>query len=225
MPKVPDIIPITDLRQDAAGALARVRRSREPVVITQCGRAAAVMLSMEAYEHGERDARSCASSRLGSERSPRARGANWRQSWRKRTNCFETPTREGPVYPRWRATISPGHRIHPGRPPQRRHQGSHPAGKVPRFRPPPPRVPGTTLPRGDRSAASVLLSGPRRYRLGGRCLAQCPISGRARCAERRLAGAGFMHVVAVAGPMISTAWRRVPVLCGMRYDDRLRSWL
>ena len=55
MPKVPDIIPITDLRQDAAGALARVRRSREPVVITQRGRAAAVMLSMEAYEHGERE--------------------------------------------------------------------------------------------------------------------------------------------------------------------------
>jgi len=55
MAKVPDIIPITDLRQDAAGALARVRQSREPVVITQRGRAAAVMLSMEAYEQGERE--------------------------------------------------------------------------------------------------------------------------------------------------------------------------
>ena len=55
MPKMPDIIPITDLRQDAAGALDRVRRSREPVVITQRGRAAAVMLSMEAYEWGERE--------------------------------------------------------------------------------------------------------------------------------------------------------------------------
>ncbi len=55
MPKMPDIIPITDLRQDAAGALDRVRRSREPVVITQRGRAAAVMLSMEAYELGERE--------------------------------------------------------------------------------------------------------------------------------------------------------------------------
>ena len=55
MPKLPDIIPITDLRQDAAGALDRVRRSRGPVVITQRGRAAAVMLSMEAYELGERE--------------------------------------------------------------------------------------------------------------------------------------------------------------------------
>lgn len=55
MPKVPAIIPITDLRQGAAKALARVRRSREPVVITQRGRAAAVMLSIEAYESGERE--------------------------------------------------------------------------------------------------------------------------------------------------------------------------
>lgn len=55
MAKVPDIIPITDLRQDAAAALDRVRRSREPVVITQRGRAAAVMLSVEAYETGERE--------------------------------------------------------------------------------------------------------------------------------------------------------------------------
>ena len=55
MPKVPAIIPITDLRQDAAKALERVRRSPEPVVITQRGRAAAVLLSMEAYEQGERE--------------------------------------------------------------------------------------------------------------------------------------------------------------------------
>ena len=49
MPTVPDIIPITDLRQDAAAALKRVRASTQPVVITQRGRAAAVMLSVEAY--------------------------------------------------------------------------------------------------------------------------------------------------------------------------------
>lgn len=55
MAKVPAIIPITDFRQGAAAALDRVRRFREPVVITQRGRAAAVMLSIEAYEHGERE--------------------------------------------------------------------------------------------------------------------------------------------------------------------------
>jgi len=55
MPKVPAIIPITDLRQDAARALDQVRKSPDPVVITQRGRAAAVMLSVEAYEQGEKE--------------------------------------------------------------------------------------------------------------------------------------------------------------------------
>ncbi len=55
MAKVPNIIPVTDLRQDAASVLRRVRHSKQPVVITQRGRAAAVMLSTEAYERAEHD--------------------------------------------------------------------------------------------------------------------------------------------------------------------------
>ncbi len=55
MPKVPNIIPVTDLRQDAAAALKRLRASKQPVVITQRGRAAAVLLSMEEYERGEHE--------------------------------------------------------------------------------------------------------------------------------------------------------------------------
>jgi prevent-host-death family protein len=53
MPKISDIVPITDLRQDAAAVLARVRKSAEPVVITQRGRAAAVIVSAESYERAE----------------------------------------------------------------------------------------------------------------------------------------------------------------------------
>lgn len=55
MPKLLDIIPVTDLRQDAAAALKRVRNSKRPVVITQRGRAAAVILSVEAYEQREHE--------------------------------------------------------------------------------------------------------------------------------------------------------------------------
>ena len=55
MAKVPDIIPITDLRQGAAAALKRVKLSKQPVVITQRGRAAAILLSMEAYERREHE--------------------------------------------------------------------------------------------------------------------------------------------------------------------------
>lgn len=53
MPKIPDIIPITDLRQDAAAVLKQVRKRKLPLIITQRGRAAAVMLSVEAYEQAE----------------------------------------------------------------------------------------------------------------------------------------------------------------------------
>lgn len=55
MPKVPAIIPVTDLRKDAAATLKRVRTSRQPVVVTQRGRAAAILLSVEAYEDREHE--------------------------------------------------------------------------------------------------------------------------------------------------------------------------
>jgi prevent-host-death family protein len=55
MAKIPNIIPITDLRQDATAIIKRVTTSREPLVITQRGRAAAVMVSMESYEHSQHE--------------------------------------------------------------------------------------------------------------------------------------------------------------------------
>ena len=55
MAAVPDIIPVSDLRQDAAGTLRRVNRSRQPLVVTQRGRAAAVLVGIEAYQRGERE--------------------------------------------------------------------------------------------------------------------------------------------------------------------------
>ena len=55
MPKLPEIVPITDLRQDAAAVLERVRRSAQPVVITQRGRAAAIMISPESFERSENE--------------------------------------------------------------------------------------------------------------------------------------------------------------------------
>jgi len=55
MTKIPNIIPITDLRQAASSVLKRVKSSRQPVVITQRGRAAAVVVSMEAYEKSQKE--------------------------------------------------------------------------------------------------------------------------------------------------------------------------
>jgi prevent-host-death family protein len=53
MAKIPTIIPVSDLKQDAAGVLKELRGSNEPVFITQRGRAAAVLMSIDAYQHSE----------------------------------------------------------------------------------------------------------------------------------------------------------------------------
>ena len=55
MSKVPAIVPISDLRDDAANVLDRMKKSQEPVVITQRGRATAVMVSIEEYERSEHE--------------------------------------------------------------------------------------------------------------------------------------------------------------------------
>ena len=55
MGKLLDIIPVSDLRQDAAKILKQLKNSKEPLIITQRGRAAAVMLSVETFERSEHD--------------------------------------------------------------------------------------------------------------------------------------------------------------------------
>ena len=55
MVKLPNIIPISDLRRDAASVVKRAAASRAPLVITQRGRAAAVMVSLESYERSQHE--------------------------------------------------------------------------------------------------------------------------------------------------------------------------
>ena len=54
MAKLPLLVSISDLRQDAAKVLKLVQDSQEPLIITQRGRAAAVMQSLETFERSER---------------------------------------------------------------------------------------------------------------------------------------------------------------------------
>jgi len=53
MAKVPAIVPVSDLRQDAARVLKEAHASKEPIFITQRGRAAAVLMSIDAYQRSE----------------------------------------------------------------------------------------------------------------------------------------------------------------------------
>jgi prevent-host-death family protein len=55
MSRSPKIIPISDLRQNASDVVRGVSSSREPVFVTQRGRAAAVLVSLEAYEDSQRE--------------------------------------------------------------------------------------------------------------------------------------------------------------------------
>jgi len=55
MGKLLNIIPVSDLRQDAAKVLKQLRNKKEPLVITQRGRASAVIISVEAYEKSEHE--------------------------------------------------------------------------------------------------------------------------------------------------------------------------
>lgn len=55
MTKLPDIVPVSDLRQDAAAVLKKLRAGTGPLVVTQRGRAVAVIQSVDAYERLERE--------------------------------------------------------------------------------------------------------------------------------------------------------------------------
>lgn len=52
---LPEIVPISDLRQDTAGVIKRVIATDEPVVITQRGRASAVLVSAGSYERTQHE--------------------------------------------------------------------------------------------------------------------------------------------------------------------------
>ena len=55
MGKLLNIIPVSDLRQDAAKVLKQLRNNKESLIITQRGRATAVIIGVEAYEKSEHE--------------------------------------------------------------------------------------------------------------------------------------------------------------------------
>ena len=53
MVKIPTIVPISNLRQNAARVLLDAKKSTRPLVITQRGRATAVLMSLDAYQRSQ----------------------------------------------------------------------------------------------------------------------------------------------------------------------------
>jgi prevent-host-death family protein len=52
---MPNIVPISELRQDASSIVREAAATGDPVFITQHGRASAVLLSAGAYERTQRE--------------------------------------------------------------------------------------------------------------------------------------------------------------------------
>jgi prevent-host-death family protein len=55
MSAMPNIVPISELRQDASAIVKRASASGDPVFITQHGRASAVLVSTGTYERTQRE--------------------------------------------------------------------------------------------------------------------------------------------------------------------------
>ena len=55
MTAMPNIVPISELRQDASSIVREASVTGDPVFITQHGRASAVLLSASAYERTQRE--------------------------------------------------------------------------------------------------------------------------------------------------------------------------
>ena len=53
MTRLPDVIPVSDLQEDTPAVLQRLRESGTPTVITQEGRAAAVLIDIETFRRTE----------------------------------------------------------------------------------------------------------------------------------------------------------------------------
>ena len=64
MSRLPEIHPISDLSRDARALVQLARERQEPIVITQRGRQAAVLLPIELYRKMERLASARGSPRL-----------------------------------------------------------------------------------------------------------------------------------------------------------------
>jgi len=55
MSAIPQIIPISELRKEAAGIVKKAASSDEPIVITQRGKAAVVMVGAAAYQRSQEE--------------------------------------------------------------------------------------------------------------------------------------------------------------------------
>jgi prevent-host-death family protein len=90
MAKPSRIIPVSDLRHDAAAVVRRVQKSRKPTIVTRRGRASIVMLSVDLYESAEEERRILRALARGDREIRTGQGASLRTVLRDADALLET---------------------------------------------------------------------------------------------------------------------------------------
>ena len=99
MAKIPKIIPVTDLRHDAAAVLKRLQSSHQPLVITQRGRAAAVLVSIEDYDRSQHERELLRLLAKGEQEISKARDTLWKRFSRRRIRFSRVTDLENTIHP------------------------------------------------------------------------------------------------------------------------------
>jgi PHD/YefM family antitoxin component YafN of YafNO toxin-antitoxin module len=118
MAQLPEIIPVTDLRQDGAVVLKRLQTSEEPLVITQRERPATIVLSVDAYGRSKGERQLLRVLVQVSKKLPPVWGTTWTSGWPKQTPSSRTRARESPLCPNAPCVISCGDHRHSSGEPQ-----------------------------------------------------------------------------------------------------------
>lgn len=100
--RLPDVIPLTDLEQDAVSILERLRHSGSPTIITQEGRATAVLVDIEAFRRAESEREILALLARGERKSLRKPDTTSVKCWPTR---IDSSSGESPVHALWTCRV------------------------------------------------------------------------------------------------------------------------
>ena len=189
MAKVPAIVPVSDLRQDAARVLKNVKDLKQPLFITQRGRATAVLMSLDAYERSEAERDLLLLLARGEKEIAAGVGHPSSRYWPNPTSSCRKVERGrflhalgGGQFLSAVETIRRNNRARPEGSGSRR-RSAQAAFSSPRLGHGRDGVSGTSLPRGLHQALPLLLSRSRRQGLDRRASGmepRCPTSQRTR---------------------------------------------
>jgi prevent-host-death family protein len=173
-------VSVAELGENPGRVVRRVRDSKQPVMVTERGRAQAVLLGVDAFERNERERQILHELARGEREIASGHGSRWRRCSQMRTRSWLAFASDRSLHTRWAPSVSGRRPLHRRAEPSSRKtlssssgEESSPAGPFPCLRSSPSGVPGASSSRGHRSSVSILLPSSRHCRLGGGRVARC----------------------------------------------------